>query len=95
MAKLELRQQRLEVGAFLCEPRTGRIHFLDHGSILLRGLIHVVDGGVDLGKAGRLFLRRRGDGVHVAVDGKHQLLDLGKPDAGIGHQLHAFAHRNG
>ncbi len=90
-----MRQQSLEVGTFLRKTSTGRIHFLNHRGVLLRSLIHVVDGGVDLGETGGLFLRRGGDGVHMRVDGQYELLDLGKPDASIGDKLHAFTHRNG
>ena len=41
---------------------TGRVHLFNHCGILLRCLVHVIDGGVDLGKTDGLFLGSRGNG---------------------------------
>ena len=46
----------------------GRSAFLDHSSVLLSDLVHLVDGGIDLIKGGRLFLCRRRDLDDDAVD---------------------------
>jgi hypothetical protein len=45
-----------------------RCRFLDHRGVLLGDLIHLVDGGVDLLQAGRLFLGAGGDIGDDGVD---------------------------
>ncbi len=51
-AELELPQQIVEGRGLLRERMAGSRLFLDHGGVLLRALVHVVDGGVDLLQAG-------------------------------------------
>jgi len=89
-----VRQQIAELPAFLGKAGTGGVHLLDHRRILLGRLVHMVDGGIDLREAHRLFLRRDRDRIHVAVDGLDELLDDAQPFAGLADQLDAFADRN-
>ena len=44
--------QRAQLVGFAGKRDTGCIRFLHHGRILLRDLIHLVDGGVDLAQSG-------------------------------------------
>ena len=70
----------------------GGSRFLDHRGVLLRHLIHLVDGGVDFGKADRLLARRGGDCVHVVIDLRDILADRAERLAGVPHLLHAALH---
>ena len=56
LAEFELADQLRKPFAFVGERPAGRRGLFDHGGVLLRHLVHLVDGGVDLGKAGRLLL---------------------------------------
>jgi hypothetical protein len=61
---------------------------LNHGGVLLRHLIHLVDGGIDLGEAGGLFLGGGGDITHQPVQPFHLLDDAGQGLAGFADQPH-------
>ena len=62
-----------EVLTFPGQRRARRTHLLDHGSVLLRGLVHLVDGRVDLFEPERLFLRRNAGPARVTIfDGGHE-----------------------
>ncbi|MND46552.1 hypothetical protein D3C80_374280 [compost metagenome] len=52
IGQLELRQQRIQRRDFAGQAMAGGSGFLDHRSILLRVLVHLVDGGVDLLETG-------------------------------------------
>ncbi|OCP22102.1 hypothetical protein BC360_19375 [Ensifer sp. LC163] len=51
----EMRQPAGENAAFRGERLAGSRGLLHHRGVLLRHLIHLVDGGVDLAKPDRLF----------------------------------------
>ncbi len=83
LAELELLQQRVQRVGFLSQRMACRRLLFDHGSILLRALIHIVDGGVDLLQADRLFARRGDDRADMAVYLLDLAHDLGKRFAGF------------
>ena len=55
-------------GRFVRERLACRRRFLDHRGVLLGGLVHLVDGDVDLLQAMCLLLRRGGDGFDARAD---------------------------
>ena len=61
----------------------GGIRLLDHGGVLLRALIHDVDGRVDLVKASRLLACGIDDRMDVGVDLLHFGDDGGEGFAGL------------
>jgi len=76
IAKAEIRKQRFQLGALVGKRAACSRRLLDHGGILLRHLIHVVDGAVDLVQPGRLLASCRCDRYDVVVDAIDQRLDL-------------------
>ena len=68
VADAELAYQARELFGLLRQRMAGGRRFLDHGGILLRHLIHLIDGGVDLGEAGRLLFRAGRDLRHDRID---------------------------
>ncbi len=64
---LEVRDQVAQLGGFGSECAGGSVRFLDHCGVLLGRLVHGVNGLVDFRKAGRLFLGRNRDGIHMRV----------------------------
>ena len=72
-----------------------RRRFLDHRRVLLGDPIHLVDGGVDLLQAGRLFLGAGGDIGDDAVDLDDLRDDPSERLAGLGDQQHALIDLRG
>lgn len=87
MACLEIRQQFRELGCFIGKPCTGSIHLFDHCGILLRGLIHMIDGDIDFAKPHRLLLGGCRDGIHMCIDLLDHLRDGTQALTGIVDQL--------
>ena len=67
-AYAELGQKLTQVFGFRGQLVAGGRAFLDHGCILLRCLVHLVDGRVDLLEPGRLFLGCLDDRDDVGID---------------------------
>lgn len=65
----------------------GRLFY--HSGVLLSDLVHLIDGGVYLGKSDRLLFRRRRNSVQLSVDGNNLLLDNLESVTGFLHQLNA------
>ena len=72
-----------------------RGHLLDHRRVLLRHLVHLVDRGVDLIQAGRLFLGAGGDVGDHGVDLDHLRDDPSERLASLGDQSHALIDLRG
>ncbi|MNV96504.1 hypothetical protein D3C71_1915200 [compost metagenome] len=68
------------------------IGFFHHRRVLLRVLVHLVHGRIDLLQAGGLFLRSLHDGDDVPVDFLHFGNDGLQRLAGVADQLHALLH---
>ncbi|MND99579.1 hypothetical protein D3C80_919660 [compost metagenome] len=66
--------------------------FLDHGRILLRDLVHLVHGDIDLLQATGLFLRRGDDLAGDGGDALDLTADALQRLAGVADQLHALAN---
>ena len=69
---------------------TGCGRFLDHGRVLLGGLVHLVDRSIDLGQRGCLFLGRGADLVHQIGNLGHTANNIRQYLARLAHQLHAI-----
>lgn len=71
--------------------RGGRVGLLNHGGVLLRYLVHLIDGSVHFGQTGRLFLRRTRDRLHVIIHHHDVILDSTQRFTGLAYQFHAGA----
>ena len=91
-ADLELADQRGELGGLVRHRSAGGGRFLRRRGVLLRHLVHVADGGIDLVEVARLLLGAHRDRFHHLID----LVDLGEDAlqrlAGLADQRHALAH---
>lgn len=56
-----------QVCRFTCKSSRRCVHFLDHGHVLLCGLVHVIYRTVDLANTIGLFMRRRRNCIHMLV----------------------------
>ena len=85
----------VEHNALLRQVRSGGVHFLNHGGVLLRRLVHVIDGRIDLRQTCRLFLGCGGNGLHVLVRHADQCLDIAQSSSGIVDELYALIYGQG
>ncbi|MNS48130.1 hypothetical protein D3C72_806870 [compost metagenome] len=85
---LESRHPFRQVGGLTVERQTGGGRLLDHGGVLLRHLIHLIDGAVDLGQPDRLLLGRAADFPHKHGDLVDTLGNARQGVAGFTHQHH-------
>ncbi|QTK79665.1 hypothetical protein AT6N2_C1997 [Agrobacterium tumefaciens] len=69
------------------QDHAGRARLFGKRRVLLRHLVHLVDGAVDVVKCGGLILRCRRDGFDMLADGDDLLTDGGKYRARLLHQL--------
>lgn len=58
-------------------------HSLDHRGILLRDLIHLVDGSVDLIEPDGLFPGGGGYGLDLRIDDKNAAFDAARNDSPV------------
>jgi hypothetical protein len=83
-------QKLRKLDALFGQAGTSSVHFLDHCRVLLRDLVHVVDGGVNLRQAQSLFLGGGGNRLHVLMDRVDQICDLLQASASITDQSDAL-----